>query len=313
MLSRATHWTYLILSSMVFVLIAAGCYQPAPDSIQPTSQSVLVTNTPLPPPTETELPTELPTDSPSETPTETVTITVSATEVTPIDQPISIGETAVAQAEFTEEPVLLPTQENLNADPFQLTATAFVQQVTETVVVGMTQTADALGLGMSPTPTPTATIDLTLNPGVATALPVATGQNCVHEVRLGETLFRLSLLYGVPVRDIANLSGVTNVNQITVGQQLVIPGCGTTGAVPPPTSVPIPSSTPVTAVDASAQAAAAGPPQASGTIHVVEQYETLFQIALLYGVDVNDIALLNGISNINVITMGQELVIPQPR
>jgi len=310
MSSRATHWTYLVISSMLFVLVAAGCYQPAPDAIQPTSQSVLVTNTPLPPPSETPLPTDLPTDLPTETETPT------ATETTAVDQPISLGETSVAQAEVTDDPFLQPTEVPLvdpNADPFQLTATAFVQQVTETVVVGMTQTADALGLGMSPTPTPTATIDPALNPAGATALPVSPGQNCIHQVRLGDTLFRLSLLYGVPVRDIANLSGVTNINQISVGQQLVIPGCGTTGAVPPPTSVPIPTSTPIVGVDANAQAVAVGPPQASGSIHVVEQYETLFQIALRYGVDVNDIALLNGIANINVITMGQELSIPQAR
>jgi LysM repeat protein len=42
----------------------------------------------------------------------------------------------------------------------------------------------------------------------------------------------------------------------------------------------------------------------------VQQGETLYEISLRYGVPVADIAAANGIANINLIYLGQELVIP---
>jgi len=306
--------------TLIVLLVAAGCYQPAPDAIQSTPQSMLV---PSDTPTITASPTMEITPSPTlETTEELLLITETAsptvTETPVLDQPISDIGTQVAQADqpiIPEETVAVQPVDP-NADPFQLTATAFVALITETVEIQMTQTAEALGLGMSPTPAATLTPDPAL--GQTAAPPVSIGADCIHEVRAGETLFRLSLLYGVLVRDIANRSGVTNINQINIGQKLTIPGCGTTGAVPPPTTIPLPSSTPFGAVDASlgAQAAAAvdvGPPVPSGTIYTVEQGETLFEIALRFGVSVNDIAALNGIANINRVLLGQELVIPAAR
>jgi LysM repeat protein len=47
-----------------------------------------------------------------------------------------------------------------------------------------------------------------------------------------------------------------------------------------------------------------------GRTYVVQQGDTLFEISLQTGVLVNDIAARNGISNINLIYIGQELVIP---
>jgi predicted RNase H-like nuclease (RuvC/YqgF family) len=49
---------------------------------------------------------------------------------------------------------------------------------------------------------------------------------------------------------------------------------------------------------------------ASGGTHTVERGETLASIAAKYGVTVADIVAANGISNPNVIAVGQELVIP---
>lgn len=49
---------------------------------------------------------------------------------------------------------------------------------------------------------------------------------------------------------------------------------------------------------------------ATGGTHTVERGETLASIAAKYGVTVADIAATNGISNPNLIAVGQELVIP---
>lgn len=131
------------------------------------------------------------------------------------------------------------------------------------------------------------------------------GSDCVHEVVQGENLFRLSLRYGVNVTDIARVSGVTNINLIIVGQKLTIPGCGTTGARPPATSIPTQS-----ANLAQVNSASTPIPSAGGVTHIVQQSETLFEISLQYGVPVNSIAARNGISNINLIYINQELIIP---
>lgn len=44
-----------------------------------------------------------------------------------------------------------------------------------------------------------------------------------HVVQAGENLFRIGLRYGVPYQQIAAANGITNVNQIFVGQVLRIP------------------------------------------------------------------------------------------
>ncbi|HEX2621447.1 MAG TPA: LysM peptidoglycan-binding domain-containing protein, partial [Phototrophicaceae bacterium] len=122
----------------------------------------------------------------------------------------------------------------------------------------------------------------------------------------GDNLFRISLTYGVPIRDIANRSGVANINMIIVGQKLTIPGCGTTGAVPPATSIPV-DNTGTTGTDTTTDGSFTS---AGGVEHIVQQGETLFQISLQYGVPVRAIADRNGISNINLIYIEQVLVIP---
>ena len=68
-------------------------------------------------------------------------------------------------------------------------------------------------------------------------IPPISGQDCIYEVQpTDRNLFRISLLFGVPYMQIAQASNLVNPNIIHVGDKLVIPGCGTTGYVPPPTS-----------------------------------------------------------------------------
>jgi len=49
----------------------------------------------------------------------------------------------------------------------------------------------------------------------------------------------------------------------------------------------------------------------TGFVHTVQRGETLASIATQYGVTVNEISAANSISNPNLISVGQELVIPQ--
>jgi LysM repeat protein len=85
--------------------------------------------------------------------------------------------------------------------------------------------ADALNrLGLieaTPMPPPTATPLPTTTP-----VPVSTcGTNTTHVVQPGENLFRIAMRYGTSIDAISQANGISDINQIVVGQTLVIP-CG---------------------------------------------------------------------------------------
>lgn len=56
--------------------------------------------------------------------------------------------------------------------------------------------------------------------------PVVRGKGIVHEVRAGETLYRIGKAYGVSYQAIARANGIRDPAKIEVGQRLVIPGAG---------------------------------------------------------------------------------------
>ena len=58
----------------------------------------------------------------------------------------------------------------------------------------------------------------------------AHAQNQVHVVRRGETLFSIAARYGTTTQAIVRANGLPNANRIYVGQRLVIPGSGSSGA-----------------------------------------------------------------------------------
>lgn len=119
------------------------------------------------------------------------------------------------------------------------------------------------------------------NPAQAQQEPI------VHIVQPGENLYRISLRYGVPISVIAAQNGITNVSRIFVGQRLIISGGGT-GAIIPPTQPPV-----------------------TGTgIYVVQRGDTLARIARRFNTTVAALAQLNGIVNVNLIFVGQQLRVP---
>jgi LysM repeat protein len=261
-----------ILAVFTAVFITS-CYQGASQGEQPTPISQLI-------PTNTMAPSATPSPSPAGLPT---------TSVTP---------NALAQAFPTSTVLVFGAESGSTPDPFQLTATRLYEQLTATVETGLTMTAAALGIGSSPTPTfgffPT-----------ATPTPFTQTGTCTHTVQAGENLWRISQRYGVTVAALASANGIANMNLVVVGQQLVIPGCGTTGVVPPGTAYP--TADPGTGGGGFVPTQA---PQPSGITHVVQQGETLFSISLRYGVNMYNIAYINNISDVNRILMNTTLQIP---
>jgi len=161
------------------------------------------------------------------------------------------------------------------------TATAIIVAATERAAFNLTATALAFT-----TPTPTLapllpTASPTLNTGTG-----GTGGPCSHVVQQGDNLFRISLRYNVPIQTIATANNIVNINIINIGDTLNIPGCNSGGDY------------------------GTGGPIGSGQTYTVMQGDTLFKLSMQYGVTVHQIAAANGIPNINLIYIGQQLVIP---
>ena len=105
-----------------------------------------------------------------------------------------------------------------------------------------------------------------------------------HTVSPGETLGAIAARNHTSVRALAEANGVADVDRIIVGQVLVIPSGGGTGAT--------------------------GGSGAATVVHVVAPLETLSGIALRYGTSVSALASANGISNPNIVRIGARLQVP---
>ncbi len=113
------------------------------------------------------------------------------------------------------------------------------------------------------------------------AVPAATATGgSVHIVRPGETLSYIASRYGVTVPQLVSANHLANPNFIWVGQRILIPG------------------------------GSGGSQGSSGSVYVVRPGDTLTIIALRYRVSTQAIASANGISNWDLIYVGQRLRIP---
>jgi len=118
------------------------------------------------------------------------------------------------------------------------------------------------------------------------ARPVALAEEDVHVVHQGDSLAAIAKAYSVSLTELAQNNGIANPNIIFVGQRLVIPGTA-----------------------AASERAAADPnllPAGSG-YYTVQRGDALAQIAKDHGMGLKDILRLNGLTNANLIWVGQKL------
>lgn len=99
----------------------------------------------------------------------------------------------------------------------------------------------------------------------------------IHTVVPGDTLYTIARRYGVSVHSIATANAISNPDVLVVGQALAIP----------------------------LMRAPTGP-----LVYTVRPGDTLYSIAGLFATTVQAIAAANAIANINLIYVGQQLVIP---
>lgn len=133
------------------------------------------------------------------------------------------------------------------------------------------------------------------------------GDACVYTVQPGDILSWIAQRYNTSVHELMAANGIGDPNFIYVGQVLQIPGCVAAPAAPagPPADAPAAPAGPPADAPAVAQ-----PAPATQRIHTVAPGETLGYICNLYGVDVNTLASVNNIANVNFIYVGQQLIIP---
>ncbi len=96
-----------------------------------------------------------------------------------------------------------------------------------------------------------------------------------YTVKSGDTLGKIARSNGVSLSDLVEANNISNPNLIHVGQVLVIPGAEGT----------------------------------SDVVHVVKRGDTLGKIAAKYGSSVSALSDANGISNPNLIRIGQSIII----
>jgi LysM repeat protein len=253
----------------------------------------------------TEAPTDIPTEMPTEVPPTEIVPTVIVLTSPPDAQSFepTVDATIVALA--------TAGQQTLEASIQQLTATPeaqaqaqtspeFPTQVTHTVVFG--DTVGALAQRYNSTVTaiietneldgnasiqvgqvlviPVRAVPTATQPPVTpTTLPINT---IGYVVQFGDSLAGIAQRYGTTVEMLAQLNGIVNVNNLRAGQRLIVPVNGAMATAAPP----------------------------SGERYTVQLGDSLYTIALKYGVSIRDIVRVNSIRNINLILPGQVLVIP---
>lgn len=121
---------------------------------------------------------------------------------------------------------------------------------------------------------------------VAAAPQAQDGQEQVYVVQSGDTLSSIAARFGVAIADLMVANRLDDPDHLVVGQRLIIPAPGA-------------------AADKAAEPATA-------RVHVVQPGDTLWAIAMRYGVTVDDLVQANGLQNADLLRVGQSLLIPVP-
>lgn len=120
-------------------------------------------------------------------------------------------------------------------------------------------------------------------------------QSVTYTMQRGDSLYRVSLVFGVTVDDLLAANSLASPNAVFPGLVLRIPA---PGSAPVATQAPPDTSTPTT------------PSSTGGRNYTVRLGDTLTQIAIQAGVTVDGLLAANGLSNPNSIYAGQVLNVP---
>ena len=145
------------------------------------------------------------------------------------------------------------------------------------------------GLSQSSVIRPGQTLNVSGASNTTVATPVsstsqATSTSGTYTVKAGDTLYRIAYNHGISLRTLLSVNGLSETSTIRPGQQLVVSG-----------------SAQATASYSSTQAVSSG-----AKTHTVKAGEGLWRIARTYGLSLEQLKALNGLTS-NVIRVGQVL------
>lgn len=274
---------YIVLLPFL-ILVLSGCFRQASQPYDDTfSQPVSNTAAPLDAATPT-LSIGIETEEP--TPTEDTTQPTPAIAIT--------VETSIPAVLPTDIPQSTPTEDTGGGVNIIPVTSPTAQQIVTPI--------SPIGPSAISTPTPVM-IDITPTPsGLVTPTQASNEMvgDCVYIVQPGDNLYRISINNGTTLDELRAANPNIIGDLIQPGDRINIPGCepaGTSETTPPPDGT-----------------GGAGGITDTGTqtIHVVQPGETLSVIARQYGVTITAIVQANNLPNPDRLSVGQELIIPNP-
>ena len=119
----------------------------------------------------------------------------------------------------------------------------------------------------------------------------------IHEVKPGQSFWSIAVAYQVTIKDILQANNLSESYKLQIGDELNIPVPGTEG---------VPTPTPVGVV------VTATPDSTGRVLHEVQIYQNLSTIGAAYGVAVDTLLSLNGLTVEDPLQIGQKLLVKGP-
>jgi len=160
---------------------------------------------------------------------------------------------------------------------------------------------------------------LAVSSGAVVNTPVPSTATQYHTVQTGETLYRISKMYGLTVAQLQAMNGNLSPSSLSIGQRLIVSGNSGLASqtyynetyipLPPPASTQK-SSGNYSLLSTSSRAPVAPLAVKPPSYHIVASSETLSSIAKKYDVTTHELAIWNGIGTPYTVFPGQKLLIP---
>ena len=218
----------------------------------------------------------------------------------------------VGQKLILPQPVATPTPAPTTTPISTVTPTPQVSPVTTATPVATQVPASTATPTptLNPTPSPTAipTIAPTATPEpTTTPTPTPTPQNyIVYTVVGGDTIWKISVKYGVTIQEILDTNNLTETSVLYIGQKLNIPVKNT---VPMPSTTPSPLPTP-TPVPSTPTPTEDVKPYITYITHTVQSGDNAWNLSVKYGIPMTELLQVNKLTMNSVLNLGQKLTIP---
>jgi LysM repeat protein len=194
-----------------------------------------------------------------------------------------------------ERPVPTPSRSTPQTARGTVAATTGTPSTPAAALTKVTAPAEGGTRTVQATPIPvggSASTTATAPQPVVVSTGAASGSSFVYTVVAGDTLAVIASRFNTTPEGIVQLNGLKDANVLALGQQLKIPG-----------------SAPAAGAGGTSTGGGTGTGGTTGT-YTVQAGDTLGKIAVRYGTTVAALLQLNGLSNPDVLAIGQKLKVP---